>query len=438
MRPFTSGCAWPHPPFDYSGVAYDPDARLTCLVDKTNAGCGQAQPDVKGLIGQQDATYAVLDYYRRVKPEGVACAGGFCAQLPSASVTNRIASFACPTDNNGTYTQNFNFTMQVTHRIDRYLVFPDGRKYFIQSFKDVVTSPSTTVSSSSPITRNGTYLTLSTNFLQHITNAWVTTSAYAPNAVSLGGVTLQQPASCGCPTQNPYTETHNCSELNASWTGTFTRHFTWNTSICNYTSSDDTSTCDTSGPPPPPPPPPPVSCTLTANPASILQANTSTLTAVCPGAVSIAWSNPPGAPAFSGTGGTGAFLNTGNFTYCVQGYNGTSYGASACATVVVGPRVHPTATPTVQLCLDYNIRITANSNGVITGQTKPTVGLGWMSFTITYTQVNDPVLGTYWAPPITFTQLNGPSVPGSCGVGRVNETLPAWFDNSTVWADSGN
>ena len=235
-------------PFDYSGTAYDPDSRLKCLVNKSLGGCGQPQPDVKGLIGSTDATYAVLDYYRRVKPSGVPYGGGFAAQL-AARVTNRVVTFACPTDNNGTYAQVFRYTMRAENQIDRYLVFPDGRHYFLQTFRDVVSPAEVAVPGTSAITRNGEYPNLSSRFLHHKTNAYTSATAYAPNPVSLGSVALNQPASC-CVAQPNYSELRWCSELNGSWTGFYTRYYTFSTATCAYSTYNDTSGCATSPPPP--------------------------------------------------------------------------------------------------------------------------------------------------------------------------------------------
>ena len=235
--------------FDYSGVPYDPDGRLKCLVDKSKAGCGQPQPDVKGMIGTTDATYAVLDYYRRIKPVGTPIAGGYRAQMPMATVTDRMVTFACPTENNGTYSQVFRYTMNLEQRIDRYLVFPDGRHYFVQSFRDVVPSPQAAVPGSSAINRFGEYPNLATRFLHHISGAFTDNGSYAPNPVSLGAVTLNQPASCGCPPQAPYQEVRACSALNASWMGNFTRSYSYSTTTCSWSFSDDTTGC-TGGCPP--------------------------------------------------------------------------------------------------------------------------------------------------------------------------------------------
>jgi hypothetical protein len=78
-----------------------------------------------------------------------------------------------------------------------------------------------------------------------------------------------------------------------------------------------------------------ISCTLTANPSTINQGQNSTLTASCPGASSIQWTNPANAPAFSGTGGSGAFNTSGTFVYSVRGWNGFAWGSAASAQVVV-------------------------------------------------------------------------------------------------------
>lgn len=232
-------------PFDYSGTAYDPDSRLKCLVNKSLGGCGQSQPDVKGLIGSTDATYAVLDYYRRVKPSGVPYGGGFAAQL-AARVTDRIVTFACPTENNGTYAQVFRYTMRAENQIDRYLVFPDGRHYFLQTFRDVVSPAEVAVPGTSAITRNGEYPNLATRFLHHVTGAFTTSLAYAPNSVTLDAVVANNLASfCGCAPQPSYTETRDCQELNTFWVGTYTRQFTYNAAQCLWSSSDNTSTCVT-------------------------------------------------------------------------------------------------------------------------------------------------------------------------------------------------
>ena len=228
-------------PFDYSGALYDPDASLKCLVDKALPSCGQPQPDVKGLIGTVDATYAVLDYYRRVKPAGVVYGSGYAAQL-AARVTDRVATFACASVNDGTYSQIFRYTMQIENQIDRYLVFPDGRYYFIQTFKDVVTPTEAAVPGSSAITRYGEYPNLATRFLSHKTNLFTDNSAYAPNTVTLSSVTLNQ-GSCGCTPQPNYTESVPCSSVNSSWSGTFTRSWFFNVASCSYSYSDDTSTC---------------------------------------------------------------------------------------------------------------------------------------------------------------------------------------------------
>ena len=252
LSPTAVGGAYDEP-FDYSGVPYDPDARLKCLVDKSKAGCGQPQPDVKGLIGSTDATYAVLDYYRRIKPVGTPVGGAYRAQLPLATVTDRVVNFACPTENNGTYSQVFRFTMNVENRIDRYLVFPDGRHYFVQSFRDIVTSPQAAVPGNSPINRFGEYPNLATRFLHHLSGAFRDNGSYAPNSVSLGSVTLNQAPSCGggCVAQPDYSEIHACTEINPAWSGNFTRYFIWNMGSCGYGQSDDLSTCTTGGGPPP-------------------------------------------------------------------------------------------------------------------------------------------------------------------------------------------
>ena len=231
-------------PFDYSGVPYDPDASLKCLVDKALPGCGQPQPDVKALIGSIDATYAVLDYYRRVKPAGAVYGAGYAAQL-AARVTDRVATFACASANDGTYSQIFRYTMAVENRIDRYLVFPDGRHYFIQTFKDVVTPAEVAVPGSSAISRSGEYPNLATRFLNHKTNLFTDNSAYAPNTVALSSVTLNE-GSCGCTPQPNFTESVPCSSVNSSWSGTFTRSWFFNVASCSYSSSNDTSTCTSS------------------------------------------------------------------------------------------------------------------------------------------------------------------------------------------------
>lgn len=232
-------------PFDYSGTSLDPDARLACLVDKSKPGCGQAQPDVKGLLGTTDATYAVLDYHRRVKPTGVRFGIDYVPQL-TARVTDRVATFACPSENSGTYAQVFRYGMRVENQVDRYLVFPDGRHYFIQTFKDVVTPPEASVAGSSAITRNGEYPTLATRFLHHVTNAFTDAAAYAPNTVALDAVTTNNLAPfCGCAPQPSYSENHDCQELNNFWFGTWTRTFTYDAPQCRWTTSDDTSTCVT-------------------------------------------------------------------------------------------------------------------------------------------------------------------------------------------------
>ena len=237
-------------PFDYSGTPFDPDARLKCLVDKARPGCGQSQPDVKGLLGGADATYAVLDYYRRLKPAGVAYGAGFAAQI-AARVTDRLVTFACASENNGNYSQIFRYTMRVENQIDRYLVFPDGRHYFIQTFKDVVMPAEVAVPGASGINRYGEYPNLGFRFLHHKSNAFTDAGAYAPNPVSLSPASLTQ-GTCGCPAQPNYPETVQCASVNAAWTGSFTRWWTFNTGSCSYSYSDDTSTCSLACPPQPP------------------------------------------------------------------------------------------------------------------------------------------------------------------------------------------
>lgn len=235
--------------FDYSGVPFDPDARLKCLVDKARAGCGQPQPDVKSLVGTADATYAVLDYYRRVKPAGITYGSGFAAQV-AARVTDRLVTFACPSENNGNYSQVFRYTMRVDNQIDRYLVFPDGRHYFIQTFKDAVMPAEVAVPGASGINRYGEYPNLGSRFLHHKSNAFTDAGAYAPNPISLAGVSLSQ-GSCGCPAQPNYPEMVACSSVNPAWTGTFTRWWTFDTGSCSYSYSNDTSTCSLACPPQP-------------------------------------------------------------------------------------------------------------------------------------------------------------------------------------------
>src|ERR1700687_867117 len=234
-------------PFDYSGAPYDPDARLKCLIDKTRSGCGQAEPDVRGLIALTDPTYAVLDYYRRVKPAGIGYASAQAAQM-AARVTDRLVSYACPNDATGTYAQVFRYTMRLENQIDRYLAFPDGRYYFIQTFKDVVTPAEVAVAGTSTISRWGEYPNLATRFLHHRTNAYTDASAYAPNAVSLSAVALNPGGPCGCAPQPNYSQSLPCAALNASWQGTFTRWWTFNTASCAYSFTDNTSSCSVACP----------------------------------------------------------------------------------------------------------------------------------------------------------------------------------------------
>lgn len=233
-------------PFNFSGVPVDPDQLLKCLMDKSRPGCGQPQPDVKSLIGQVDATYAVVDYYRLVKPVGQPYAGGY-SSIMTINVTDRLVTFPCASVNDGTYSQNFRYTQRLEYVIDRYITYPDGRHYFVQRFRDEVQSPEAVVPGTAAINRLVEFPLLSTRFLHSKTNAYTNSTPYAPNAVNLGPVTVVDPASCGCVAQPDFNENLQCSIINATWSGTFLRQNIWNSGLCAYQQVDNTGTCITCG-----------------------------------------------------------------------------------------------------------------------------------------------------------------------------------------------
>ena len=248
-------------PFGYN-TTYNPDARLQCLFSRTNAGCGQAQPDVASLLGAADATFAIIDYYRVVKPVGQPYGGGLAGVI-NARVTDRTVTFACAADNNGTYNQIFRWSQKVEYVIDRYTVYPDGKTYFVQRFKEERFPLEVATPGTSPINRFSEYPNLGTRFLHHRLNNFTDAgTAYPPNAIPLTSVTTITGASCGCAPQTPYTESLQCSSVNASWSGAFTRSWTYNTGTCSWNNSDDTSTCTGGGPACP------VDCVATVGPGA--------------------------------------------------------------------------------------------------------------------------------------------------------------------------
>lgn len=234
-------------PFGYN-TTYNPDAKVQCLFSKTNAGCGQPEPDVASLIGAADATFAIVDYYRLVKPAGQPYGSGM-AGIINARVTDRTVNFACATDNNGTYNQIFRWSQKVQYVIDRYTVYPDGKSYFVQRFKEERFPTEVAIPGTSPINRFGEYPNLATRFMHHRLNNFTdAATAYPPNSIPLAAVTTTTGSSCGCAAQAPYTENLQCSSVNAGWTGTFTRSWSYSTSTCSWSNTDDTSTCSAAGP----------------------------------------------------------------------------------------------------------------------------------------------------------------------------------------------
>lgn len=91
----------------------------------------------------------------------------------------------------------------------------------------------------------------------------------------------------------------------------------------------------------------PPSCTLTANPSSIVSGESSTLTANCsPAASSYVWTG--GTCVGSGSTCT-VFPQSGSQTYTVTGVNAAGYGAAATATVTVAPLTPPNCTLTAKV-----------------------------------------------------------------------------------------
>ncbi|MFM7461059.1 MAG: hypothetical protein ACKO15_09525, partial [Burkholderiales bacterium] len=228
-------------PFNYNNVAVNPDARLVCLFNRSSAGCGQTQPDVAGLIGTNDATFAIVDYYRVVKPVGQAYAGQF-AGIVNGRVTNRAVNFTCDTDATGTYSQTFEYTQQLQFVIDRYTVYPDGKWYFTQRFREEKFPASINIPSTITVTRGSTALAgivANTSFAQHRTNALTTATAYAPNTLPIDPVSVNMGGTCAASCSlTGQSEQVTCPN-DASKQYTKTR--TVDTSTCSYNPWTDNS-----------------------------------------------------------------------------------------------------------------------------------------------------------------------------------------------------
>ncbi|MCA3000511.1 MAG: hypothetical protein ING75_18135, partial [Rhodocyclaceae bacterium] len=238
-------------PFNYNNVAVNPDARLVCLFNRTSAGCGQSQPDVAGLIGTNDATFAIVDYYRVVKPVGQAYAGQF-AGIVNGHVTNRAVNFTCDTDATGTYSQTFQYTQQLQFVIDRYTVYPDGKWYFTQRFREQKFPASINIPSTITVTRGSTALAgivANTSFAHHRTNALTTATAYAPNTLPIDPVSVNMGGICAasCTIQPTQSESRLCPN-DASRTYTATRTFDSNGCKYNDWTDDSSSACASSCP----------------------------------------------------------------------------------------------------------------------------------------------------------------------------------------------
>jgi hypothetical protein len=128
------------------GPAVDLDAGLKCLINPAaGIGCAAGQPSIVGLINQTSATSAVLDYVRMVAPiyQTVTSPAGVVSEIAqmSLNVTNRtLTSNTC----HYTYRNVGSYAYDLSTKVDRYYVQPDGSYNYINQYLGRSWSPSLT------------------------------------------------------------------------------------------------------------------------------------------------------------------------------------------------------------------------------------------------------------------------------------------------------
>jgi hypothetical protein len=133
------------PPDPVNGSAYDPDAGLRCLVDRSsNAGCAATLPDIVSLIDLNAAAGALVDYGRRVAPvyDPMRNAAGNTEQVARVSlqVTLREVTYSgCTADMAYRNAGRYGFTLQAT--TDRYQVSRNGRFSRLNTQQSLSLSP---------------------------------------------------------------------------------------------------------------------------------------------------------------------------------------------------------------------------------------------------------------------------------------------------------
>lgn len=122
--------------FDEDTEASDPDSKLRCLIDLRHPGC--AGPlDIRKLMDRTGASYAILDYVRRLEPDYEELADGTQQARGAISYDARI--WNCSTYKNSGF-----FGYVLTMRAERYLVqpAPDLMKFqMLQQFGGKTISP---------------------------------------------------------------------------------------------------------------------------------------------------------------------------------------------------------------------------------------------------------------------------------------------------------
>jgi len=145
--PAPAGCSGVAP-----NVTCNPDFGLSCLSDKSSsASCPQTYPDIKALIAQNSAAFAILDYTRTLQPVYTQQANGTRTANAALSVNSRVATYngcgGVRYDNSGAQ----GFKLQAA--TDRYLVQTDGGYSYLNEFKSYSLSPTLPYSGSVTVTR---------------------------------------------------------------------------------------------------------------------------------------------------------------------------------------------------------------------------------------------------------------------------------------------
>lgn len=130
------------------GEAADPELGVKCLVDRASSpGCPAGYPDLKGLIDQNAAVGAILDYTRMVQPvyDEDPATGDLIARA-AISVDRRVVSYSSCAADNFANDGRIGFTLQTTS--DRYYASPEGAISQMNQFQALSISPTQSYSHS--------------------------------------------------------------------------------------------------------------------------------------------------------------------------------------------------------------------------------------------------------------------------------------------------